>query len=160
MESNPESNQCLSTHPHDGVQQVPKSGSSALQGCRQIDAKSVVAKPFELQKVLDATKAKRDAKPWPVPRNNPTDSLFYRWRMGEDIEATPKNEGGAATRKATKRSSSNNDGGKESENPIRKEFLRDQIRNDQLWISGVAGVSVVAILLLQGGGPTTSSSSG
>lgn len=146
-------------------QQIPTMESKNSQKVAAVPFKDAVdlmqslsLRNHELQKVLDATKAKRDAEPWPV-RRDPTDSLLYRWRMGEDVEGTPK-KGGATTAKTTKPSSSNGGGGNESENPIRKKFLREQIRNDQLWISGVAGASIVAILLLQGGGSTSSSSGG
>lgn len=85
----------------------------------------------DLQEVLDAVKAKRDGEAWPTPLK-PTETLFYRWRMGEDLG-----------RRQT--------GPEKEENPLRKKLLRDQIRNDQMWISGAAGVSVVALLLLQAG---------
>jgi len=85
----------------------------------------------ELKEVLGAVKAKRDDEPWPRPLKV-TESLLYRWSMGEDMEkGTTKPE--------------------KDENPARKQMLRDQIRNDQKWMSGVAGVSIVAILLLQAG---------
>jgi hypothetical protein len=83
----------------------------------------------DLQEVLGTVKAKRDSEPWPTA-SKPTEKLLYRWRMGEALERRhPEKE----------------------ENPLRKKLLRDQIRNDQMWISGVAGVSVVALLLLQAG---------
>jgi glutathione S-transferase len=86
----------------------------------------------DLQDVLDAAKAKRVGELWPV-RAPPTESLLYRWRMGEDLTKKPLDTPEPA-----------------EENPMRKKLLRDQTRNDQVWISGVAGVSAVAILLLQG----------
>ncbi|KAG7356032.1 outer mitochondrial membrane transport complex protein [Nitzschia inconspicua] len=90
----------------------------------------------ELNEVLAAVKAKRNEEPWPKPRKS-NESLLYRWSMGEDIieksTQTPEKE----------------------ENPLRKKLLRDQQRNDQKWISAVAGVSVVAILLLQAGASTS-----
>lgn len=85
----------------------------------------------DLQEVVGAVKAKRDGEPWPLA-SKPTEKLLFRWRMGDTFE----------TRKTTP---------EKEENPMRKKLLRDQIRNDQLWISGVAGVSVVALLLLQAG---------
>jgi hypothetical protein len=85
----------------------------------------------ELNEVLAVVKAKRDEEPWPKPRR-PTDSLLYRWAMGEDVnKSTTKPE--------------------KEENALRKKLMRDQVRNDQKWISGVAAASVVAILLLQAG---------
>ena len=81
----------------------------------------------DLQEVLEAVKARRaEEAPFPTPCE-PTASVLYRWCMGE--------------------------GGKESaetENPLRKKLMRDQIRNDQMWISGIVGVSAVAALLIQG----------
>jgi len=41
------------------------------------------------------------------------------------------------------------------QNPIRQKLMRDQIRNDQMWISGIVGVSAVAILLIQNGNSVT-----
>ncbi len=86
----------------------------------------------DLQDVLDTTKAKFASQPWPTPTPS-TDTLLYRWRMGEDLGKKGKDE--------------TTD---QQENPIRKKLIRDQIRNDQVWISGVAGISVIAILILQG----------
>jgi hypothetical protein len=88
----------------------------------------------ELKEVLGAIKAKRDDEPWPKKRQF-TDSCLYRWCLGGDMEKV--------TSKTT---------AEKEENPIRKKLLRDQIRNDQRWISGVAAASMVAILLLQAGG--------
>lgn len=86
----------------------------------------------DLQEVLNTTKARRSSEPWPTSPS-PTESLLYRWRMGEDLtETNPKEKG------------------PEEENPMRKKIMRDQIRNDQVWISGVAGASAIVILLLQG----------
>jgi Outer mitochondrial membrane transport complex protein/Glutathione S-transferase, C-terminal domain len=85
----------------------------------------------ELNEVLAAVKAKRDEEPWPKPRKA-SESLLYRWAMGEDIDKSAQTS-------------------EKDENPLRKKLLRDQVRNDQKWISGVACVSVVAILLLQAG---------
>jgi hypothetical protein len=35
-------------------------------------------------------------------------------------------------------------------NPLRKKILRDQARNDQMWISGIFGISAIAIILIRG----------
>ena len=88
----------------------------------------------ELKEVLGAIKAKRDDEGWPEHRKH-TDSLLYRWCMGGDMEKV-----------------SSKTPAEKEENPIRKKLLRDQIRNDQRWISGVAAASLVAVLLLQAGG--------
>jgi hypothetical protein len=90
----------------------------------------------ELQEVLGAVKAKRNEEQWPKPRKG-TASLLYRWCMGEEMD------------KSTEKKD------KEDENPLRQKLLRDQMRNDQKWISGVAGISLVAILLLQSGATST-----
>ena len=85
----------------------------------------------ELYEVLGAVKAKRESEAWPTHVTQ-TETLLYRWRMGEDFEkrqSVPEKE----------------------ENPLRKKLLRDQIRNDQMWISGTASVTIVALLLLQAG---------
>jgi Glutathione S-transferase, C-terminal domain len=88
----------------------------------------------DLHVVLTTAKTKRDREPWPEP-NRPTETLLYRWRMGEDLEM----------KKGAKNSK------EEPENALRKKLMRDQIRNDQMWISGVLGASIIAILLMQGG---------
>lgn len=88
----------------------------------------------DLQEVLGTTKTKIASEL--RPRRTPvTETLFYRWRMGEDIN-----------RKAEETSSEQDD----PQNELRKRIMRDQARYDQLWISGVVGVSAIAILLLQG----------
>ena len=84
-----------------------------------------------LQEVLDTTKAKIASEPWPTP-TPVTETLFYRWRMGEDLNKSVESE--------------QQD---DQQNEMRKKMLRDHVRNDQLWISSVMGVSAVAILLLQ-----------
>lgn len=88
----------------------------------------------KLQEVLDVTKRKRVEEPWPAP-SDPTKSNLYRWRMGEDLMQRKK--------------------APEEEDPMmaspqRKKLLRDQQRNDQIWASGVLGVSALAIILLRG----------
>ena len=88
----------------------------------------------DLQDVLNTVKTKRSTEPWPDPTSE-VDTLMYRWRMGEDF--SKKEEGNSAD---------------SQDNPTRKKLIRDQIRNDQIWISGVVGVSAIAILLLQGAG--------
>jgi hypothetical protein len=85
----------------------------------------------ELKEVLEAIKGKRDDEPWPQPRKA-TESLLYRWCMGGDMENVT-NEAAA----------------EKENNPIRKKLSRDQIRNDQRWISGVAAASMIAILFLR-----------
>ena len=84
----------------------------------------------DLHDVLEAAKAKRKEESWPTP-SKPTDSILYRWRMGEDLTKfteTPE----------------------PPENQSRKKLIREQERIDQIWISGVAGISLLLILALQG----------
>ncbi|VEU43010.1 unnamed protein product [Pseudo-nitzschia multistriata] len=85
----------------------------------------------DLQEVLDAAKEIRTKECIPEPREPPS-YLLYRWCMGETSTADQPVTG------------------KESENPIRKKLLRDQARNDQMWISGILGISAVAVLVIQG----------
>ena len=88
----------------------------------------------ELIEVLGAVKAKRMADPLPKPRQ-PTSSVMYRYCMGSESLKNKKNQ--TPTEK--------------EQNPIRQKLMRDQVRNDQMWISGIVGVSAVVILLIQGG---------
>lgn len=84
----------------------------------------------DLHDVLEAAKAKRKEESWPTS-SKPTDSILYRWRMGEDLNKfteTPE----------------------PPENQSRKKLIREQERIDQIWISGVAGISLLLILVLQG----------
>lgn len=90
----------------------------------------------DLQDVLDTAKAKRSSEPWPTP-TPATETMFYRWRMGEELKSQKQNV---------------EESQDQPENPLRKKLIRDQIRNDQIWISGVVGISAMAILLLQGSG--------
>lgn len=90
----------------------------------------------DLVEVLKAVKAKRNEELVPRKRRQ---SILYRWCMGDE------------TLKKKNRSS------KETmHNPIRQKLIREQIRNDQTWISAIVGVSAVAILLMQGGNDRTS----
>ena len=84
----------------------------------------------DLQEVLDAVKAKRSEDVAPEP-SAPTESMLYRWRMGEDPSKFAEEE-------------------KEEEpHPNRKKMIRQQQRNDEIWMSGVAGVSILVVLVLQ-----------
>ena len=85
----------------------------------------------ELQEVLDVAKEKREEEPWPAPQTT-TKSNFYRWRMGDNF-ATP-----------------NPDPAADENNPQRQQLIKEQIRNDQLWISGVVGMSALAVFFMQG----------
>jgi hypothetical protein len=114
--------------------QIPIDGKGTASKSNFKDAielmQSLSLRNQELNEVLAAAKAKRAEEPWPVAPA-PTESFLYRWRMGDDFQKprqVPETE----------------------ENPIRKKMQRDQVRNDQVWISGVAGVSAIALLLLQG----------
>jgi hypothetical protein len=101
----------------------------------------ISAQRHDLQEVLVVVKDKRQAEPWPptaggkgaTEKNN-----FYRWRMGDDFQKTqPSTRGGQGDDAAAA----------PRENPLRKKLQQEQIHNDQVWISGVVGVSVLAILL-------------
>ncbi|CAJ1960935.1 unnamed protein product [Cylindrotheca closterium] len=84
----------------------------------------------DLQEVLDAVKAKRSEDVVPEP-SAPTESMLYRWRMGEEPSKFAEEE-------------------KEEEpHPNRKTMIREQQRNDEIWMSGVAGVSILVVLALQ-----------
>ena len=114
-------------------QQIPIVGENKLAKTEFKDAielmQSLSLRNQDLQEVLEATKSKRAEEPWPEqPRQ--TESLLYRWRMMEDLTKAREVPG-------------------TEDNPLRKKMIRDQERNDQAWISGVAGVSVIALLLLQ-----------
>jgi hypothetical protein len=102
----------------------------------------ISARRHDLQEVLGVVKDKRQAEPWPptVGGNGTTEkNNFYRWRMGDDFQTTHPStrEGGPGDAGAAPR-----------ENPLRKKLQQEQIHNDQVWISGVVGVSVLAVLLL------------
>jgi len=85
-----------------------------------------------LQEVLDAVKATRAKECQPKPRKLKS-FLLYRWCMGETYE-----------KKSTLAEES-------QDNPLRKKLLRDQARNDQMWISGIFSVSAIAVILIRGG---------
>jgi hypothetical protein len=94
---------------------------------------SLSLRDHDLQDVLETTKAKRSTEPWPTP-TPPTETILYRWRMGEDLNQKTPDDSQQ----------------EQQDNPMRKKLMRDQMRNDQMWISGVVGVSAIAIILLQG----------
>ncbi|KAL3938956.1 MAG: hypothetical protein SGBAC_006238 [Bacillariaceae sp.] len=114
-------------------QQIPIKGSTNQSSATYRDAielmQSLSMKKDDLQEVLDAVKTKRsDVAREP---SNPTDSMLYRWRMGEDPSKFTEEE-------------------KEEEpHPNRKKMIREQQRNDQIWMSGVAGVSILVVIALQ-----------
>ena len=85
-----------------------------------------------LQEVVETVKAIRAEERQPKPRQ-PQSFLLYRWCMGD----TSENE-----RKTSETA---------HDNPLRKKLLRDQARNDQMWISGIVGISAVAVILIRGG---------
>lgn len=62
----------------------------------------------------------------------PHSFLLYRWCMGEKAEKE----------RAVKAEVQNN--------PLGKNLRRDQARNDQMWISGIFGISAIAIILIRG----------
>jgi len=85
-----------------------------------------------LQEVLETVKAVRGEERQPQPRE-PQSFLLYRWCMGDISEKEQKIPETA------------------NDNPLRKKLLRDQARNDQIWISFILGVSAVAVTLIRGG---------
>uniref|UniRef100_A0A7S4EIV7 Uncharacterized protein n=1 Tax=Pseudo-nitzschia australis TaxID=44445 RepID=A0A7S4EIV7_9STRA len=105
--------------------------STAFKDAVDLMQKSSLQKQ-DLQEVLEAVKDVRTRERLPKPRES-SSFLLYRWCMGE----TSKKEQPMTE--------------KEPENPLRKKLLRDQARNDQMWISGIVGVSAIAVLLIQGG---------
>jgi hypothetical protein len=116
--------------PMDGAN-MPSSTKASYKDAIDL-MQSLSMRNQDLQEILDATKAKRKEESWPEP-TKPTESLLYRWRMGEDpgrYAETPDPQ--------------------ENNNPIRKKLIREQERNDQIWMSGVAGVSILVIFALQG----------
>jgi hypothetical protein len=97
---------------------------------------SISMRNQDLQEVLDAANAKRKTESWPdTPKL--TDSILYRWRMGE-------NPG--------KLASANISDPHEANKANREKMMREQERSDQIWISGVAGISALVIFALQGAG--------
>lgn len=118
---------------NNAFQQIPIYGKSKLEKSAFKNAielmQTLSLRNENLPEVLETAKAKRAEEPWPVPPKA-TASVLYRWRMGDDFQ-NPKEIPEA------------------EENPSRKKMQRDQERNDQAWVSGVAGVSVAALLLLQ-----------
>eukprot|EP00980_Cylindrotheca_fusiformis_P004591 scaffold982_cov139-Cylindrotheca_fusiformis.AAC.4 len=101
----------------------------------------------DLQEVLDTAKAKRNGESWPPARSppKPTESMLYRWRMGEHPTKFMEKE-------EDERNQANND----HSSATRKKMIREQERNDQIWMSGVAGVSILVVLALQGASPQRS----
>jgi hypothetical protein len=85
-----------------------------------------------LQEVLDTVKVLRVEERRQKPRELESFPL-YRWSMGETSEREPT----VAE--------------KEQDNPLRRKLLRDQVRNDQMWISGIFCISAVAVILIRGG---------
>lgn len=118
-------------------QDIPMDGGKKLSAkSSYTDAielmQSLSMRKQDLQEVLDAAKAKRKEESWPeTPK--PTESLLYRWRMGEDPGKYAETSDP-----------------QEKSNPGRKKMIREQERNDQIWISGVAGVSILVVFALQG----------
>jgi hypothetical protein len=92
---------------------------------------SLSVQKHELQEVLAVAKQKREVESWPTPEI-PTKTNFYRWRMGDSFSAS-KEEDPAA-----------------QDNPQRQKLVQEQALNDQRWLSGVVGVSALAVLFLQG----------
>lgn len=82
--------------------------------------------------VMKTVKSIRAEERHPKQRE-PQSYLLYRWSMGESPDKQPETAD------------------KTQENPIRQKLLRDQARNDQMWISQILGISAVAVFLIRGG---------
>ena len=84
----------------------------------------------DIHESLLVAKQKRDDE----PRSKTTSKrTFYRWRMGANVTHATKEEP------------------TEAENPYRQKLIREQKRNDELWLSGVVAATALAFVLLQGG---------
>lgn len=114
--------------------QKVKLAASGFQDAIEL-MQSLSLRNQSLQDVLDTAKAKRSTENWPTPTPK-TETLLYRWTMGEKLLRNKAKEDVKAD--------------DPNENPVRKKMIQEQTRNDQIWLSGVAGVSAIAILLLQG----------
>lgn len=86
----------------------------------------------DLLEVVKTVKSIR-AKDHHPKQREPQSYLLYRWCMGE----TPDKESVTAE--------------KAQDNPLRQKLLRDQARNDQIWLSQILGISAVAVILIRGG---------
>ena len=120
-------------------QKIPNLSKHAQTQCSTTikDAVDLMQKT-SLQKqnlldVIETVKAIRTEERQPKERE-PQSFLLYRWCMGE---GTSRNEPAMAENA--------------QDNPLRKKLLRDQARNDQIWISGIFCISAVAVILIQGG---------
>lgn len=117
-------------------QKIPTLDNCNLTQCNLIkDAVDLMQKSSlqkqNLQEVLETVKAIRAEEHRSKPRDVQS-FLLYRWCMGD----TSGKEGPVAENT--------------QENPLRKKLLRDQARSDQLWISGIFGISAVAVILIRG----------
>jgi hypothetical protein len=116
-------------------QQLPMEEKTRASKAHFKDAielmQSLSVHKHELQEVLTVAKQKREAEPWPTTES-PTKANFYRWRMGDTFSA-PEEEDPAA-----------------QDNPQRQKLVQERSLNDQRWLSGVVGVSALAVLFLQG----------
>ena len=118
-------------------QQIPTLSEEDINHCSAIkDTVDLMQKSSlqkrNLQEVLQTVRHIRVQENHPKSRE-PKSFLLYRWCMGETTRANSLSEE------------------KTQENPIRKKLLRDQARNDQMWISGIFGISAVALILIRGG---------
>jgi len=118
-------------------QKIPTLSKRNLTQCRMVkDAVDLMQKSSlqtkNLQEVLEAAKVMRVEECQPKPRELKS-FLLYRWCMGEtsEKERTVAEEA--------------------QDNPLRKKLMRDQARHDQIWISGIFGISAIAVILIRGG---------
>ena len=89
------------------------------------------ARQHDLQEVLAVAAQKRHNEPRQLGSNN--GSNFYRWRMGDDFKSSTESQDSS-----------------QQDHPLRKKIQREQMHNDQVWISSVVGVSVLVALMLRG----------
>jgi len=118
-------------------QKIPTLSKSTMNQCEIFkDAFDFMQKSSlhnqDLQDFLEAVKVMRAEECQPKSRK-PTSYLLYRWCMGDTFKQ-------------------NHEKAKEQQgNSQRQKLLREQARNDQMWISGIVGVSAIALILIQAG---------
>lgn len=95
----------------------------------------------DLVSFLQSVKSKRDNEP--VTKNRDVQSQpFYRWCMGDE---SMRKQNSSSSLTSRSKSYSDND----YQNTVRKKLMREQKRNDELWLSAVIGISAAAIFLIQ-----------
>jgi len=122
---------------NNAFQKVPTLGKSKISESSAFKdviglMQKLTLQNHDLVKVLGAVRAKRNEEPVPKAGELKS-SVLYRWSMGSELLREKKSPI------------------EKEQNPIRQKLMRDQIRNDQMWISGIVGASAVAILFIQNG---------